>query len=306
MKFIAFFVLLLAFEVGHSQTLVTGQPEPDASVAVSGADLELDPAIGPQEFKAFAFTQPEKVSELAANMYIRRVLAAAAVKQGLAQTAAMQAQLENARTRVLSDAFLAQYDEKNVPTPLMIEDYAATQYRTNPKKFQAPESVHVGHILISLQQENAKAKALDLHAQLRQGASFEQLAKEHSQDPGTAAKGGDLGFMERGKMVKPFEDAAFALSAPGDLSDVVETQFGFHILRLLEKRPERIKPFSEVKEALVKQSQAILQNNARLALRDKILKDANFDQAAIAAFSKRYAEAKREQSQPIGSESKAK
>jgi parvulin-like peptidyl-prolyl isomerase len=78
------------------------------------------------------------------------------------------------------------------------------------------------------------------------GKDFAALAKEHSQDPGSAVNGGDLGFFQQGQMVGPFNDAAFSL-APGTISELVETNFGYHIIKVAEKQPGRVVPLEEVR-----------------------------------------------------------
>ncbi len=107
-----------------------------------------------------------------------------------------------------------------------------------------PETVDISHILIEVQPgEEARQETLSKIKEIRQkilaGGDFEKLAKEFSQDPGSAARGGDLGFMSRGDFVRPFEEAAFSLQQ-GEISEVVETEFGFHIIKLEEKRGDRI------------------------------------------------------------------
>ena len=93
--------------------------------------------------------------------------------------------------------------------------------------------MHARHILVATE-EDAKA----IKAELATGKPFEVLAMEKSLDPGGAQNGGDLGFFRKGMMVKPFEDAAFALTEPGQLSEPIQTQFGWHIIKL-EEKPRR-------------------------------------------------------------------
>jgi peptidyl-prolyl cis-trans isomerase D len=125
-------------------------------------------------------------------------------------------------------------------------------------RFTDLEEVHARHVLIkpSAPTDDAKAKARaeaeDVLTQLRAGADFEKLAKERSKDPGSATKGGDLGFFPRGRMVPSFDAAAFALE-PGQLSEVVETPFGFHVIKVEEKKPGGPKPFESVREQIVKE-----------------------------------------------------
>jgi peptidyl-prolyl cis-trans isomerase C len=112
------------------------------------------------------------------------------------------------------------------------------------------------------------------------------LAKDKSQDPGSAAKGGDLGFFGRGRMIKPFEDTAFGMAKAGDISEVIESPFGFHIIRLDEKKPAGLQPFAEVKDALLRQAQNEILNKGRVDERDRILKGAQFNAQAIEALAK--------------------
>jgi len=123
-------------------------------------------------------------------------------------------------------------------------------YDSHKDKFQQPEERRASHILIGsekLGKDKAKAKATELLAEIRKTpAAFVELAKQNSDDPGSAAKAGDLGFFGRGMMVKPFEDTAFALKE-GEISGVVESDFGFHIIKLTGMRGGKEKPFAEVK-----------------------------------------------------------
>jgi peptidyl-prolyl cis-trans isomerase D len=123
-------------------------------------------------------------------------------------------------------------------------------YEGNKARFQQPEERRASHILISAEKGDkaaAKAKAEDLLKQLAAApAGFAELARTHSQDPGSAAKGGDLGFFGRGMMVKPFEESAFALKE-NELSGVVESDFGFHLIKVTAIRPGQEKPLAEVR-----------------------------------------------------------
>jgi peptidyl-prolyl cis-trans isomerase C len=96
----------------------------------------------------------------------------------------------------------------------------------------------------------AKKKAEGLLAQIKEGADFAELAKANSDDTGSAEKGGDLGFFPKGMMVPPFEEAVGSMK-PGDTSELVETLFGFHIIRLHEIKPGGSTTFEEIKERLV-------------------------------------------------------
>src|SRR5206468_626449 len=137
-------------------------------------------------------------------------------------------------------------------------------YEKNPDKFQQPETVHAAHILVIVppgSDEKAKAalkaKAVEALQAAKAGKDFGALARQYSQD-GSAQHGGDLGFFPRGQMVPAFEQAAFALK-PGEVSDLVETQFGFHIIKMIEKRPGGTVPFAQVAPKI----QEFLENQAQ-------------------------------------------
>jgi peptidyl-prolyl cis-trans isomerase D len=122
-------------------------------------------------------------------------------------------------------------------------------YEERSSEFVEPEQVRAAHILLRV---DANRSALEAERQLYRvrsrieaGESFEALARELSEDPGSRAQGGDLGFFPRGRMVPEFEQAAFG-AAPGELVGPVRTSFGYHLIRVLERRPERQRPFEEV------------------------------------------------------------
>lgn len=121
-------------------------------------------------------------------------------------------------------------------------------YKNNQNEFQVEERVQVSHILVkadATNKEEARKKAQGLLEQLKGGADFAKLAMENSDDPGSASQGGALGFIVRGQTVPEFEQAAFSLE-PGTLSDLVETSFGFHILKVAAHEQARLKPLEEV------------------------------------------------------------
>ena len=131
-------------------------------------------------------------------------------------------------------------------------------YASSMDSFRTPERVNVRHILLMTQGKSdadkkaALTKAQNLLKEVRAGADFAELAKKNSEDPGTAPKGGDLGFIVRGQTVPPFEKFAFS-AKPKEISDVVTTEYGYHIIQVLEKEPARVKPFDEVKDSIADQ-----------------------------------------------------
>jgi peptidyl-prolyl cis-trans isomerase C len=150
--------------------------------------------------------------------------------------------------KMLTDALQA----KVTATPEQIETF----YKQNLSRMQVPEQVKASHILIAvpagaegITKDQARAKAEEVLKQVKAGKDFAALAKQYSQDPGSAVNGGDLGFFRQGQMVPQFDQVAFTL-APGSVSGLVETQFGFHIIKVLEKRAAQTAPLEEVRDQL--------------------------------------------------------
>ena len=128
-------------------------------------------------------------------------------------------------------------------------------YKDHPEYFKQPEQVKASHILIKLetqadesQQKQAKKKIEEIQQKLKNGQEFSELAKNFSEGP-SSVKGGDLDYFSRGKMVKPFEEAAFALK-PGEISDIVQTQFGYHLILVTDKKPEKIINYEDVENKI--------------------------------------------------------
>jgi peptidyl-prolyl cis-trans isomerase C len=125
-------------------------------------------------------------------------------------------------------------------------------YEKNPERFKQPEGVRASHILLRVQpgdeagKKKARAAIESILKQAKAGKDFGDLARKHSND-GSAQSGGDLGFFTKDRMVPEFANAAFALK-PGQISDVVETQFGYHIIKLTERRPAADVPLQDVTE----------------------------------------------------------
>ena len=128
-------------------------------------------------------------------------------------------------------------------------------YDSNLETFKKPEQVRASHILIKVdpgadeaKKAEARTKIESLQTRLKKGEDFGALAKEYSEGP-SGPKGGDLGFFGRGQMVKPFEDAAFTMK-PGQVSNMVETQFGYHLIMVTDRTPEGTFSYDEVKDRL--------------------------------------------------------
>ena len=128
-------------------------------------------------------------------------------------------------------------------------------YNDNIQQYQTPEQVRASHILLETAGKNdadVKKRAEEILKQVKSGADFAALAKKVSEDKGSAANGGDLDYFGRGRMVPEFEQAAFAMQ-PGQISDLVKSQFGYHIIKVVDKRAGSTRPLEEVRAQIQQQ-----------------------------------------------------
>lgn len=199
-----------------------------------------------------------------------------AFKEALASNKLSEAGLRAVFTRNLSIQGLV---ENDIAKTVSVSDAEVHDFYTgNKEKFESPEQAHARHILVTVAEnadektrQAAKAEAESLLVKLKAGASFEEIAKSSSDCP-SASQGGDLGFFGHGQMVPAFDQAAFAL-APGELSGVVETQFGYHIIKLEEKKAAGLVPELEaapkIREYLTSQKTETAVEERLKALRKK-------------------------------------
>ena len=159
-----------------------------------------------------------------------------------------KAAIENTRR-----AMLAQSAMRELIKDINVTDEETRKfYEDNTAMFMQQERIHARHILVKPESEDTAVKIIEY---LKAGTSFDVLAEEYSIDPGSKINGGDLGEFPRGVMVPEFEEAAFALKNPGDISEPVKSQFGWHIIKLEEKIPEAPAPFEQVKQQIIQEIQ---------------------------------------------------
>ena len=242
------------------------------------------PAGTPDDQRKKMLENAQAVTQSAKNLAARRIMAMEIQKSGLAADPIMKARVKLAEERVLSDARVLQFEAANAPDAKALDDYARSEYRANPKAFEVPAEAHVRHILIEGDTPESKAKAEKLLAQLKGGADFVKLAEANSDDKGSAAQGGDLGFAPTNRYVPEFTKAIDDLKANGQLSGVVKTQFGWHILRLEDRRPARTLPYEDVAERLKSNASKRIVNDKRLAMTNGLIKDVKVNEEAIKAF----------------------
>lgn len=186
---------------------------------------------------------------------------------------------ENIRTGLQQSRWM----KSQVKSPEITDDQAKTFYESNIKEFEQPETVKATHILFMVepdapadvvkQKEEAAAKAAERAAA---GEDFTKLAKELSEEPGASESGGDLGFFPKDRMVPEFADVAFAQKV-GDISKPVKTQFGWHVIKVTDKKAAGTVPFDQVKEQVVSYLKSNNQREAVQAVLNKLKESAKIE-----------------------------
>ena len=203
---------------------------------------------------------------------------------------------ETFRTRILEQITCREVIDRELRTQFNITDELCKKfYDDNPPKFDQPDQVRVSHILIATKnavtgadlteaEKKEKRQLADkILARAKKGEDFAALVKEFSDDPGSKEHGGEYTFAKGGQMVAEFETASFGLGKVNQISDIVPTQYGFHIIKLLEKIPARKIPFSEV-SVRIKEQLALEEIRNRLpAYLERIKKEAQVEILEAAA-----------------------
>lgn len=277
--------LMAAFVAGlpsvHAQTV--GEL---GAIRLEAAEVRAEAERVPRDQRAASYGQMAGLKSLVADRLMRIRLADDARQAGLERDPEVQRQLRLAQERVLAEAMLAKLDQEAAGTDAAVEAYARSTYRAQAKRFERPEQLRLRHLLLREVSDANRQKLQEWAQQIRQGADFAALAQTHSADTGSARQGGDLGWVPRGRMVKPFEDAAFALAAPHDLSGVVETEFGLHLIQLVERQPAGLTPFDEVKPKLMDEARAQLIRQGRQRLQERLMRDVSFQEPALEALAR--------------------
>ncbi len=196
------------------------------------------------------------------------------------------------RSQQEQDLIIQKYKE-NFDKNLKISDEEMKKYYEEHKKDYYKDEVKASHILISTVDDNgkelseakkkeAKKKAEEVLKKAKSGEEFSELAKEYSDDKGSAANGGDLGYFTKGQMVKPFEEAAFSLKS-GEISGLVESEYGYHIIKVYDKIDEQL-PFDEVKDEIKTtltenkyiESIETISKKAKVEKHESVIKKVNF------------------------------
>lgn len=204
------------------------------------------------EKEKLEITEPEidqMLAQIAANFETKEAFEDAVAKTG--ET------IESTRAKIKKNITLQKFVQKNYVDKIEISDEDTLKYyEANKTKFISGEEVRASHILLK---KEDKELAMEIHEKLTEGGDFAEFATAHSQCP-SREKGGDLGSFGKGKMVPEFDKAAFELEKD-ELSDLIETQFGYHIIKVTEKSAGGLKKLEEVKDELKQNMKNTVINN---------------------------------------------
>lgn len=191
----------------------------------------------PTYYQGFLATHNGKI-ELLNGMIAEAVLIQKAKEEGLHRKEEIRRMLKNVEDRILLEAIVQELQKDRIA----VSDEEIKEYlEKNEEKFANPKQVRISHILLK-----RKSEAKKILNELREGANFEKLARKYSIDSITASRGGDLGYIFRGEMIPVFEEAAFALENRNDISPIIETPFGYHLVKLTGRKKMRKKTPEEI------------------------------------------------------------
>ncbi len=257
-------------------------------ITVTTQDLQRDLLLLSDNRHKSVLSSPEQLKGFLREIYIGKRMIAEVEQLGLEQTPQVQARLAAEQRRILAEV-LGEYLQQQAAST----DFAALareHYVARISQYQIPEQFKVAHILkrVSCGCERAEKQQQieQVLSRLQAGEEFAALAKTESDDTGSATQGGDLGqWLKRDELATPFADAMVKLE-PGQLSGVVETKFGFHIIKLLDRQPARQQSFEEVQPGI---EQSLRENYGKDQLKQRAASyqhnmEAKFNDPAVETF----------------------
>lgn len=227
-------------------------------VDVTIQDIDAQAAIIPEKDRAGFFDSPKRIESVVTSLLLKKQLAAAARKEKLDKDPAVQQQIQLAIDDTLSRVQTDHY-RSTLKLP-DFEELAKEYYGAHQDEFVDKGDVVVEHVLISdktRSEADAKAKIGEVEALARaHPEQFESLVEEYSEDPSKEKNHGKIEKAGSSRMVHPFAAAANALKKPGDISPIVKTEYGFHVLKLIERKPDTQKSFADVHDELIAKMRA--------------------------------------------------
>jgi peptidyl-prolyl cis-trans isomerase C len=254
---------------------------------------EIDAAFTriPADRRLIFIRNGERVDQLIRTLLQSKILAAEARRAGFDREPLVGMLLELEADQALADAWVNRVMEQAPEADY--EALAYEYYLANPERWQTVEMVDVSHLLVS-SENKSEEKALELAQSLRarleeNPADFEALVEEYSEDPSKSSNQGRFPTMKRGQMVASFEEAAFSLATEGEISQPVQTDYGYHLIRLNRKIPSTLRPFEAVRETAIQTARDTHLAQYRKSYMLRHLADPiEIPEGAVEAMAKRY------------------
>lgn len=266
--------LIIAIVSALATTQAWGEEKDPVAATVDGYEIHLSDVVDARELlPAQMQGQPMRVvyPMLLDSLINSRLAAKKARAMGLDDTPEFKSRMARISEQLLERTLLTKHIEENLTDELLQE-----RYTTYSERLKGQEEVHARHILVKAEDE---AKAKDLIVKLQAGEDFAALAKEHSTGP-SGPEGGDLGWFGPGRMVPAFENAAMALAAGDFTTAPVKSQFGWHVIKVDERRPVTVPSFEDAKSNLANEVLGELGQ----AMMDDLRKDAKVDKVDLEAL----------------------
>ena len=271
-------------EIAQRQTAPPDARKPTGPVLASvngeiitAGDFEDEIASLPEYTRKQLTSADQKMKRLD-NMIKETLLRQEAQRRGLDRDREIQHKVARYRDRLITEKL---YQDAARELGTVDENRVRQHYEENLEQFIQQERIRASQILIPVspnatpeQDAEARVKAENALEKARRGEDFEQLAREYSEGP-TAVRGGDLGYFQRGRMVPEFEEVAFSMETVGEVSDIVRTKFGYHIIQLTDRQPETQMPLDEVRERIVRQMESRNRREIRQTLDQNLREKAN-------------------------------
>lgn len=221
-------------------------------------------------------TNPKDMEAMLQSYFEAKTMSRIALDKGLDKDPDIKTLVELTLINIYTQAYLG----REIKDRLSVSDAEASlYYKARQEEFRTPEMIKARHILIRFEKNasveakaSAEQKAKALLDRIKAGEDFAKVATEASEDKASQKKGGDIGYVTRGKTVKPFEEAAFQLRV-GEVSGLVGSSFGWHIIKVEDKKAEGVQPFEKVKEDIRKKILSELVSKKTREFVEKVMKE---------------------------------
>jgi len=276
--------ILAQIDMLASQTILTPEQQKNRnSFLFQGA---VDNLVTASLLKEHARKQGVTIDKAMVDERVREISKRYPSREAFEKALSSQGANEEGLRKVLEEGLMMQHvlDQATRDVPPATEAEIVKFYNENPDKLPIPERVHAAHILLRVsanatpeQKAEIRKKIEEIRAEIEsKKITFADAAAKYSQDQTNAAKGGDLGFFSRGQMVKPFEEAAFG-TTPGTISPVIETQFGYHIIHVIEHQAAHKATIDEARPAIKDHLERVKKQQAAKELVDELKAQARIE-----------------------------